>query len=125
MLQVVVYPGHQRASVDNNVYLVFTPERLSFGHIGDQSGVWNDITSWIRGVKFYHDVDVLVLNRDYLSETLPGFDPELVIPSHINEMTHSGSDRISYSEFYSPLENWQSQWPFVMMTWDESYQYNP
>ena len=30
--KVVVYPGHQMAKIENNVSLVFTPERLSFSH---------------------------------------------------------------------------------------------
>jgi hypothetical protein len=36
-LKVVVYPGHQGSNIENNVYLVFTPEGLSFSQMGDQS----------------------------------------------------------------------------------------
>lgn len=33
-LDIIVYPGHQMKAIDNNVYLVTTPEGISLAHLG-------------------------------------------------------------------------------------------
>lgn len=89
-LKVVVYPGHQgvgKRRVPVNVWLILTPEGLSFCQTGDQSGSKNTNT-WIEDVSKHHQVDVLMPNcwsRDII-RMAQGFDPNLIIPGHENIM---------------------------------------
>ncbi|MGW8181169.1 MAG: MBL fold metallo-hydrolase, partial [bacterium] len=47
-LRIVLYPGHQGKSIDNNVPIVFTPEGMSFSQTGDQSNI--EDFAWIDKV---------------------------------------------------------------------------
>lgn len=124
-LKVVAYPGHQGATVLNNVHLVTTPEGYSVVQTGDQ---WNDDKpgtdfDWISHIGRQHKVDVLLPNcwtRD-IARIVRGVNPFLVITGHENEMAHSVDHREDYTQTYSRL--WGVPYPMVLMTWGESYQY--
>ena len=133
-LKMVIYPGHQMAGTENNVSLVFTPEGLSFCQMGDQinEGDFMVDYAWIDNVHKHHHVDVLMppcwTNEIY--RIVKGFDPELVIPGHENELGHPVDDRVPFwgdSEFleltYPELK--KSDYPLLLMTWGESYHYLP
>ncbi len=133
-LNVVIFPGHQMSKIENNVSLVFTPEGLSFAHMGDQINENEFMVDyqWIDKVAEQHHVDVLMppcwTNEIY--RIVKGFDPELVIPGHENELGHPIDDRVPFwgdSEYleltYPQLKN--SDYPLLLMTWGESYHYLP
>jgi L-ascorbate metabolism protein UlaG (beta-lactamase superfamily) len=132
-LQVVVYPGHQGANIENNVSLVISPEGLSFAQMGDQSND-NDFV-WIDEVGDRHQVDVLMPNcwTTDIVRVAQGFNPALIITGHENEMGHTidhrepnwltyqrkeGSDRFGGSRDVGYSQ------PLILMTWGESYHYN-
>ena len=132
VLKVVVYPGHQMAKTENNVPLVFTPEGLSFSHMGDQinEGDFMIDYDWIDKVADHYHVDVLMppcwTNEIY--RIVKGFNPKVVIPGHENELGHPIDDRVPFwgdSEYleltYPELKN--SDYPTVIMTWGESFLY--
>ncbi|MCP4681525.1 MAG: hypothetical protein GY864_04255, partial [Desulfobacterales bacterium] len=120
ILDVVVYPGHQGPDVINNIYFVFMPNGISIGHTGDQSfaGINEDLR-WFARIKHYNSLDILIIKRDGLQYVLGGINPGLVIPGHINELTHTSPPRLSYAYIYSKLDS--LGYPFVMMAWGESY----
>ena len=131
-LQVVVYPGHQGDDIQNNVSLVFTPEGISFAQTGDQA---NDSDfDWIDQVSAHHQADVLLPNcwTTDIVRAVCGFDPELVITGHENEMGHTIDHREPYWLTYqrktgsdrfggSRLVGYDK--PLLVMTWGESYHY--
>lgn len=132
-LQVIVYPGHQGAKVQNNVPLVITPEGLSFAHFGDQRDGGDDF-GWIDQVGNLYQVDVLLPNSwtSDIARAVRGFDPELVITGHENEMGHTIDHREPYWITYerktgsdyrggSRLVGYDS--PLLVMTWGEFYHY--
>ena len=137
-LKVVVYPGqqYQDGGVPNNVVLVYSPEGMSFAHNGDQINdpypEYQKDYAWIDHVREFHKVDVYMTNcwtNDVLRD-VRGFDPRLVLPGHENELSHPLWDRVPYwgdSEFlhlsYPQLKT--SGYPIVVMTWGESYHYEP
>jgi L-ascorbate metabolism protein UlaG (beta-lactamase superfamily) len=137
-LRVVVYPGqqYQDKGTPNNVVLVFTPEGMSFAHNGDQINdpypEYQEDYAWIDKVHEHHKVDVYMTNcwGNDLFRDVRGFDPKLVLPGHENEMGHPMWDRVPYwgdSEYlqitYPQLK--ASKYPVVVMTWGESYHYQP
>jgi L-ascorbate metabolism protein UlaG (beta-lactamase superfamily) len=137
-LRVVVYPGqqYQDKGTPNNVVLVFTPEGMSFAHNGDQINdpypEYQEDYAWIDKVREHHKVDVYMTNcwGNDLFRDVRGFDPKLVLPGHENEMGHPMWDRVPYwgdSEYlhitYPQLK--ASKYPVVVMTWGESYHYQP
>jgi L-ascorbate metabolism protein UlaG (beta-lactamase superfamily) len=121
-LKVVLYPGHQGTDILNNVSLVITPEGMSFCHTGDQSN--DDDFSWIDKVHEYHWIDVLLPNcwTTDPSRSARGYNPELIIPSHENELGHIIDHREAYGLDYS---RWQVAYPKLIMTWGESFYYLP
>jgi len=120
-LRVVLYPGHQGKSIDNNVPLVFTPEGMSFSQTGDQSNI--EDFAWIDKVSQDYSVDVLMPNcwTTDIARMIDGFDPGLVITGHENELGHSVDHREPYWMTYDLLRD--SVAPFVMLTWGESFHY--
>lgn len=123
-LIVVNYPGHQGSDIENNVPLVFTPEGLSFAQTGDQSGPTAD-WEWIDVVGEDHRVDVLFPNcwTPDIHRMVKGFQPQLVITGHENEMGHTIDHRESNWLTYTRLKG--STKPFLLMTWGESFHYLP
>jgi len=133
-LDLVVFPGHQMKSIDNNVYLVKTPEGITLAHIGDQinEGDFRMDWDWIDQVSKNHRVDVLMPNAwtTDIFRIAKGFDPRLIIPGHEIEMGHTVWDRLpfwgddQYLELnYSELKD--SKYPVAVLVWGESYQYIP
>jgi L-ascorbate metabolism protein UlaG (beta-lactamase superfamily) len=131
-LKVVIYPGNQMRSHRNNVPLVITPEGYSISHMGDQINEGNFMIDyeWIDVVKNHHKVDILIPPcwTNEIHRIVQGFDPELVIPGHENELGHPVDDRVPYwgdSEYleltYPELK--KSDYPLVLMVWGESYHY--
>ncbi|MCK5700510.1 MAG: MBL fold metallo-hydrolase, partial [Cyclobacteriaceae bacterium] len=129
-LDVVVYPGHQMSSHENNVSLIISPEGISFAQMGDQinEGDFMIDYEWIDKVSEHHNVDILLppswTNEIY--RIVKGFNPKLVIPGHENELGHTVDDRVPFwddSEYleltYPELK--ASEYPLVIMTWGESY----
>ena len=134
-LRVVVYPGHQGPETDNNVCLVITPEQLSFCQTGDQWDGGHDF-DWIDQVGSHHRVDVLLPNCWTMDivRVVKGFDPQLIITGHENEMGHTIDHREPYWLTYqrkvgsdrfggSRLVGYDR--PLLVMTWGESYHYRP
>ncbi len=121
-LEVIIYPGHQGASIANNVTLIVAPEGISFCHTGDQSQ--SDDFAWIDVAGKNHKVDVLIPNcwTTDPKRTSKGYDPKLIIPAHENELGHSIDHREAYALNYS---RWNVAYPTIFMTWGESYHYNP
>ena len=134
-LEVVVYPGHQGAEIDNNVTLVTTPDGISIAHTGDQWERGADF-EWIDDVAKHFRVDILLPN-DWtydISRVVRGFNPALVIPGHENELGHSLEKRESYlfsfqrkvgSSRFGGSEKVGYAQPLVVMVWGESYHYEP
>ncbi len=120
-LEVVVYPGHQ-GDTPNNVYLIKFPDELSICHTGDQYN--SDDFAWIDKVKESHDVNVLMPNcwTQDIERVAEGFNPELIITGHENELGHTIDHREPYWLSYDRLN--QIDFPFLMMTWGESFYYN-
>jgi len=135
-LQVVVYPGHQGARIQNNVPLVITPEGMSFVQTGDQWSDDLDDFDWIDEVSQHHEVDVLMPNcwTTDIVRMVQGFDPAVVITGHENEMGHTIDHREPYwlsyqrktgSERFGGDPEVGYDHPLVLMTWGESYHYKP
>ena len=133
VLKVVVYPGHQGEKIENNVPLVITPEGLSFSQMGDQSNV--DDFEWIDEVGKNHFVDVLMPNcwTTDIVRVANGFNPEVIITGHENEMGHTIDHREPYwltyqrqtgSNRFGGKKDVGYDHPLILMTWGESYHYN-
>ena len=133
-IDIIVYPGHQMQAIDNNVYLVTTPEGITLAHTGDELNE-NEFMidyDWIDQVAKHHKVDVLMPNAwtmDILRVT-KGFNPKLVLPGHEIEMGHTVWDRLPYwgddqylELTYEKLK--KSSYPVLVMVWGESYHYIP
>lgn len=121
-LQVVIYPGHQGAQILNNVSLIITPEDIVFCHTGDQSS--NDDFSWIDEVGQHFWIDVLMPNcwTTGPPRATRGYNPELILPGHENELGHSIDHREAYGLDYS---RWRVPKAKIIMTWGECYYYHP
>ncbi len=122
-LQVVVYPGHQGADIPNSVFLIMTPEGISICQTGDQSN--RDDFSWIDEVSLHHSVDILLPNcwTTDIDRLTRGFDPQLVITGHENELGHSVDHREPYWLTWDRLS--LTNYPLLVMTWGESFHYDP
>jgi L-ascorbate metabolism protein UlaG (beta-lactamase superfamily) len=132
ILKVVVYPGHQGESVENNVSLVVTPEGLSFSQMGDQSN--SDDFEWIDEVRNNHVVDVLMPNcwTTDIVRVAKGFNPAIIITGHENEMGHTIDHREPYwltyqrqkgSDRFGGSKDIGYNHPLILMTWGESFHY--
>jgi L-ascorbate metabolism protein UlaG (beta-lactamase superfamily) len=122
-LQIVVYPGHQGETILNNVYLVFTPEGMSFAQTGDQS---NDADfEWIDKIWDFHQTDVVMPNC-WTTDPVrlaQGFRPRLIIPGHENEMGHTIDHR---EPFWLNYVRWGAcSYPWMQMAWGEKFTYLP
>lgn len=117
---VTVFPGHQGMELENNVYLVTTPEGFTLVHTGDQSNE-NDF-SWIDGVAESHRVDVLFPNcwTTDIKRMAEGISPRLIITGHENELGHTIDHREPNWLTYDRLQEIQT--PYILMTWGEKYQ---
>ena len=121
-LQVKVLPGHQD-ELQNNIYVITTPEGLTFAQTGDQY-LKEDIP-WIEQLPSQIPaIDVLLINcwAMELQKHVAAFRPKLVITGHENEMGHGIDHREAYWMSYLKLDQLPSN--YSLMTWGECYQYN-
>jgi len=133
-IDLIVFPGHQMKSIDNNVYLVKTPEEISLAHTGDQinEGDFMIDWDWIDKVGKKHKVDVLMpiaWTMDIM-RMVKGFNPKMVLPGHEQELGHTVWDRLPFwgdDEYlqlnYAELK--KSDYPVVVLVWGESYHFVP
>ena len=143
-LRVVAYPGHQGKDIENIVWLVTTPEGLTFVQTGDQ--FLSEDFAWIDSVSQYHQVDVLFpqcWTLD-LSRMADGMQPKLVIPGHENELGHTIGRRVPiWVDYRRKTGDMFGYWqwierhvksdepapgsgypqPLLVMTWGEWYHY--
>jgi hypothetical protein len=136
-LQVVVYPGRQYQSggPENNVTLVLSPEGYTFAHNGDQINDpypdYQEDFKWIDAVRDHHRVDVFMTNNwtNDVFRMARGFNPQLVIPGHQNELGHPMYDRVPYwgDEKFLHLNftEMKAQFPVLPMAWGETYHFVP
>ena len=133
-LSVIVYPGHQMKSVDDNVVLVTTPDGITVAHLGDEinEGDFMIDFDWIDQVAKYHKVDILMPNAwtTDIFRIVKGFNPALVLPGHELELGHTVWDRLPYwgDDAYLELNYHQlkaSKYPVVALIWGESFPYLP
>lgn len=126
VLKVVAYPGHQGATVLNNVSLVTTPEGFTVVQTGDQwqMDLPGDDFEWLANIGRDRDVDVLLPNcwTHHLDRLVRGIDPRLVITGHENEMGHTVPHREDYTQTYNRL--FGIPYPAIVMTWGERFQYD-
>ncbi|MCY1723207.1 MBL fold metallo-hydrolase [Prolixibacteraceae bacterium Z1-6] len=133
-LDLVIFPGHQMRSIDNNVALVTTPDGITVAHLGDQinEGDFMLDYQWIDKVGTNYNVDILMpaaWTMDIL-RIVKEFNPKVVLPGHELELGHTVWDRLPYwgdDEYlelnYNMLK--QSEYPVVVLTWGESFFYQP
>ena len=76
---------------------------------------------WIDYVKDHWQVDVLMVNNwtPDLQRVVRGFDPQVVIPGHENEIGHAVEDRKPWFMDYDRVRG--MSYPSIIMTWGESY----
>lgn len=124
-LTVIAFPGHQGDTVLNNVHMVTSPEGFTVIQTGDQ---WADDVSgsdfdWIANIARSHRVDVLLPNcwTKGLDRIVRGVNPSLVITGHENEMAHTVDHREDYTQTYTRM--YGVPYPWVLMTWGESFLY--
>lgn len=133
-LNVVIYPGHQMSGTDVNVPLVLTPEGINIAHLGDQinEGDFMIDYEWIDNVakKFHVDIMMPTNWTNELTRIAKGFNPELTIIGHEDELGHKVDDRDPFwgdTEHSEPslVEFLNSDYPHLLMIWGESYHYLP
>lgn len=122
IVQAVVCPGYQ-GGVLNNVYIVYTPEGLSFAHTGDlHQGKDTPMVmfDWIDTIGTRWPVDVLMVNvwTTKLPRAVRGFNPRLVLPGHENELGHAIEKRKPHFLSYDRTAGLDEQ--TVILTWGES-----
>ena len=119
-INIKILPGHQD-NIINNMYVVKTPEDISFAHTGDQ---WNkEDTEWIPQIKNKVKTDILLVHcwSIPLENIVNGFSPRIVITGHENELMHSIDHREPYWLNYERMKNITI--PKIFMTWGENYYY--
>lgn len=123
-LRYVAYPGHQGPPVNNNNFLVISPEGFTALHTGDQSSFEADY-EWMAQIGNQHNVDVLFPNcwTDGLQRMIRGVNPRYVITGHENEMAHTVDHREDYTQTYNHM--FGSPYPFLLMGWGEGYSIAP
>jgi L-ascorbate metabolism protein UlaG (beta-lactamase superfamily) len=118
-LRVVAHPGHQGATVTNNVHLVRSPDGFAALQTGDQ---WFEADfEWMAHIGSRHNVDVMLPNcwTMDIQRMARGVNPRLIITGHENEMAHTVPHREDYTQTWNRLHG--SQYPLVLMTWGESF----
>jgi L-ascorbate metabolism protein UlaG (beta-lactamase superfamily) len=122
-LETVIYPGHQGDYL-NNVAVVYTPEGLCFSHNGDQNaGQIEGDTLWLFDIGNHHRIDVLMYNSYMRPAWISGFDPELVISAHENELGHGIHSRHPFWRMHERAET--IPYPLLVLAWGESFHYVP
>ncbi|MBT9333131.1 MBL fold metallo-hydrolase [Paracidobacterium acidisoli] len=124
---VRTFPGHQGPPIENDLYLVTTPEGFTVMHLGDQFSSPDDHSEDAIFKDFarkYH-VDVLLPNawNPRLLQTITSVNPALVIPGHENELAHAVPHREDYVQSYERLTGCKTPW--LIMAWGEGYSFHP
>lgn len=121
-LQVKVLPGHQD-ELQNNIYVVTTPEGFTFAQTGDQY-LKEDIPWLTQVTPQLPQVDVLLIIcwAMELQTHVDAFRPKLVITGHENELGHGIDHREAYWMSYLKFD--AQPYPYSLMTWGECYEYN-
>lgn len=102
--------------VEQNAYVVYMPTGITLAHLGDQAANASDRASWANDVKFHHAVRALIISSGE-NKLIDGFNPQVVIPGHRNELTHDpGPYRLSYRDSYSRYAGY----PFFLLMWGEA-----
>ena len=121
-----IYPGHQaiepEVAIDNNFTVITLPDNITIAHSGDQC--WKYDFTWIDSVHKDVDIDVLMINTwtAFPDRLVKGVRPNIILPGHINEMSHEIGFRIPFWKSYS---NWQKEGNKVVhLFWGESYKYD-
>ncbi|MGC9355616.1 MAG: MBL fold metallo-hydrolase, partial [Mariniphaga sp.] len=131
-LDVVIFPGHQMRSADNNVAMVTTPEGITVAHLGDEinEGDFMIDFDWIDKVAEKYEVDIMMPTAwtTDIFRIVKGFGPKLVLPGHELELGHTVWDRLPFwgDEKYLGLnysELKKSKYPVAVMVWGEAYDY--
>ena len=122
-LETIIYPGHQ-GNYLNNVAVVYTPEGLCLSHNGDQNaGQIAEDTIWLFNIKNQHKIDVLMYNSYMRPTWIHGFDPDLVISAHENELGHGIHSRHPFWKMHRRAES--IPYPLLVMSWGEAFHYIP
>ncbi len=120
-----IYPGHQaiepEVAIDNNFTVITLPDNITIAHSGDQC--WNDDFTWIDSVHKDVDIDLLMINTWTLcpDRLAAGIKPNIILPGHINEMSHEIISRIPFWKSYSNWKNVENK--VVHLFWAEPYNY--
>ncbi len=118
VLNVKIYPGHQGANLENNVYAVTTPDGFTVAHTGDQH--YRPDMSWIANVKNdTPQIDALIINcwTYKLPLAIEGFNPRYVFTGHENEMGHSIDHREAFWLTFSKLQDVKHD--YIVTSWGE------
>lgn len=118
----LVYPGRQAPATVNNVFLLRSPEGMTFMHTGDQD--WNPDTIWMENVARQQPVDVLLVNcwSSNLNTLVLGSRPSLVIMGHENEMNHTPAHREAFWRSFQCFRPLGDQ-PYHVLCWGEGVRY--
>lgn len=95
-LNVAICPSFQ-GKLQNNIYIVTTPDKYTACHTGDLINKKN--TAWLAKVKTeVPQIDALIINcwAGRLGKAIADFDPRYVISGHENEMGHSIDHREAF-----------------------------
>ncbi len=124
-LSLRIYPGHQQVSatsaVDNNFTVATLPNGIVVAHSGDQC--WQNDFEWIDTVHDDVRIDVLMVNTwSLLPERLvDGFQPNVTLPGHVNEMNHGIGGRVPFWKSYRDWKNAKTE--VIHLLWGEPYRY--
>lgn len=118
-LQVAIFPGHQD-KLENNLYVITTPEKKTVAQIGDQSNP--DDMAWIANLhKEIKRPDALIINcwTSPLKELVDGFNPKLVVCGHENEMGHTINHRESFWLSFQDMKVLNRD--YLILGWGEGF----
>lgn len=119
-VDMLVYPGHQGASIPNNNYLVRTPDGYTIMHTGDQSG--DEDWAWIDTLGQHQQVHILLVNcwSTDMPRLVAGIRPEWVIFGHEVEMAHTPDHRESFWRSFQIFRD-LPQPRDIIMCWGEGF----
>ena len=120
-----IFPGHQAVSsdkaVENNFVIITFTNNITVAHSGDQA--WMDDFKWLDEIYKNSNVDVLMINTWTMdpNRIIKGINPKIILPGHINEMSHELIARKPYWESYNV---WKCGGKKVIhLFWGEKFEY--
>lgn len=122
-LRVTSFPGHQGATILNNVHLVASPEGFTTVQTGDQSNL--DDFAFLAQIGARHKVDVLLPNcwTTDLQRMMRGVNARFVMTGHENELAHVVPHREDYTQTWQ--HTFGAHYPLLVLTWGESFAFAP